>query len=149
MTLTLRPLHTYEPPDGLTVAELDPAERWRSPRPQSAPQITVEPSEPDFRGTLTKMLEVLDGRRPIGQLRTLFTDTVYEATLTRLRTMPPSGVRYVLASMHVCWPSIDAVELSGRVETSHHGSPHRRAQAYTARLERRTETWQCTTWRIL
>jgi hypothetical protein len=149
MTPTLRPLHAYEPTDGLTVTDLEPAQRWTSPRPQTVAQVTVEPSEPDFRATLTKMLEVLDGRRPIGQLRTLLADTVYEATLTRLRTMPPRGVRYVLGSMHVCWPAAGAVELTGRVETSHRGSPHRRAQAYAVRLERHEDTWVCVFWRIL
>jgi hypothetical protein len=149
MTPTLRPLRAYEPPNGLTIAELEPAERWRSPRPLTVPQVTVETSEPDFRATLTKMLEVLDGRRHLGQLRTLLTDSVYEATLTRLRMMPPTGVRYLLASMHTCWPTPDAVELTGRVETTHRGSTHRRTQALVARLERHDTTWRCVVWRIL
>jgi hypothetical protein len=145
MTPTLRPLRGYEP----SHTDLEPPERWSSPRPLTEPQVTVPHDEPDdgqFRVMLTKVLEVMDGRRPIGQLRTLLTDPVYEATLTRLRMMP-TGVRYLLYSVHTCWPAPGVVELSGRVETTRQGS--RRAQALAARLERRHGTWRCVFLRII
>jgi hypothetical protein len=150
VTPTLRPLRGYEPSGALTVADLGPTERWSSPRPSAEPQVTVaeEPDDGQFRVMLTKILEVLDGRRHIGQLRTLLADPVYEATLTRLRTMP-KGVRYSLYSIHTCWPNADAVELSGRVETGWRGSRRRRVQALVVRVERREGAWRVVFLRML
>ena len=143
MTPTLRPLRGYEP------TGLEPPDRWSTPKPRTEPQVTVADAKPDdgqFRAMLTKVLEVLDGRRPIGQLRTLLADPVYEATLTRLRTTP-RNVRYLLYSVHACWPVMDAVELTGRLEVARDGP--RRSLALAARLERRQGAWQCVFLRII
>jgi uncharacterized protein DUF6459 len=149
MTPTLRPLHGYEPTGNHAITDPDPDERWSSPRPRTEPQVTMAGAKPDdgqFRVMLTKVLEVLDGRRHIGQLRTLLADPIYEATLTRLRTTP-RDLRYLLYSVHACWPAPDAVELTGRVETAR-GSA-RRFQALAARLERRQGTWKCVFLRLI
>jgi Family of unknown function (DUF6459) len=160
MSPTLRPLRGYEPTGQLTDAELlaagletfQPPERWASLRPVTEPQVTVQPdglNETPFKQMLTKVLEVLDGRRQIGQLRTLLASPVYEATLTRLRVTPPTGLRYRLQSVHSCHLPPNTIELCGRVETTRRGSSHRRSQALAARLERRRDTWQCVFLRIL
>jgi hypothetical protein len=138
---TLRPLRTYEPPDT--------PERWTTPKPQTTPQITLPPTGPTdahLRKLLTKLLEVLDGRRPLGQLKSLLANPVYEATLTRLRTKP-HGVRYQLYSLHACWPSDTAVELMGRVEALRRGG--RRALAVVVRMELTPDGWQCVFLRLL
>jgi hypothetical protein len=139
---TLRPLKTYEP--------LDLPERWTTPKPQTAPQLTLPPTRPTtahLRTLLTKFLEVLDGRRPIGQLKSLLANPVYEATLTRLRTKPHS-VRYQLYSLHTCWPTDTAVELMGRVEALRPGG--RRALAMVARMELTPDDeWRCVFLRLL
>lgn len=143
VTPTLRPLRGYEPTDD------DVLERWTTPRPLTAPQLTLDTETPDdaqLRTILTKVLEVLDGRRHIAQLRALLTGPVYEATLTRLRTMPPA-TRYQLYSVHTCWPNQDVVEMTGRLETLRPG--YRRAQALAARMERREGVWMCVFLRIL
>jgi hypothetical protein len=168
----MRPLRGYEPSSRLgaelaaielkaaslkAASELEaahleafaPPERWSSLRPVTEPQVTVQPDGQDdgaLRQMLTKVLEVLDGRRQIGQLRTLLANPVYEATLTRLRMTPPTGIRYRLHTVHSCHLAPNAIELCGRVETS---GAHRRAQALAARLERRHSTWQCVFLRIL
>jgi hypothetical protein len=145
MSLTLRPLRTYEPDEGF-----EPPERWSTLQPAPDAQVTIEaPDEPDdepFRRMLTTVLEVLDGRRPIGQLRTLLAPAVYEATLTRLRTMP-AGIQYRLRSVHSYRVHADAIELCGRVEAMLRAG--RRARALVARLERRDGTWHCVVLRIL
>jgi hypothetical protein len=149
--LTLRPLDKNEPTTRLTASYAE--ERWASPRPVVEPQVTVVPRDsPDngpYRQMLTRVLEVLDGRRPIGQLRSLLTGPIFEATLTRLRMTPPSGVRYQLQSVHSCRPGPDVVELCGRVEVTRGGSHERRAVALTARLELHFGAWQCVFLRLL
>ncbi|TCO65703.1 Rv3235 family protein [Actinocrispum wychmicini] len=145
MTPTLRPLRGYEPTDEIP---LD-LERWATPKPMVEPQLILTEETPDdgqLRTMLTKVLEVLDGRRHIAQVRTLLADPIYEATLTRLRTMP-AATRYQLYSVHTCWPTPNAVEMTGRLETTRPG--HRRAQALTARMERRQGIWTCVFLRIL
>ncbi|GAB3909488.1 Rv3235 family protein [Kibdelosporangium lantanae] len=141
MIPTLRPLSGYEPPDL--------PERWTTPKPQTTPQLTIPPTRPttpNLRALLTKLLEVLDGRRPIGQVKSLLANPVYEATLTRLRTKP-HGVRYQLYSMHTCWPAETAVELMGRVEAVRAGG--RRALAMVARMELTPDGWRCVVFRLL
>lgn len=138
---TLRPLRTYEPPDL--------PERWTVPRPQETPELALPPARPTdahLRKLLAKVLEVLDGRRPVGQLKSLLANPVYEATLTRLRTKP-QGVRYQLYSLHACWPTDAAVELMGRVEARRPGG--RRVLAVVARMELAEDGWRCVFLRLL
>lgn len=138
----LRPLDLNEPSSQTPETE----ERWSTPVAPVEPQVTVQPAPDDgaYRQMLTRVLEVLDGRRPVGQLRTLLAGPVFEATLTRLRTRPP-GVRYQLQSVHSCRPSPDAVELCARITTAR----DRRSRALVMRLERRQGGWRCVFLRIL
>jgi hypothetical protein len=96
---------------------------------------------------LRRVLEVLDGRRPAGQLRTLLPDTAFEALLTRLRTTRP-GSRHVLRKLRTCYPSTSAVEVSAVIAVT---SPSGRCRviAAAARFERRGEHWPCTVLRLL
>lgn len=152
-----RPLHALGP--GMHLRPLDlnepssqtpePEERWSTPVAPVEPQVIVEPAPDDgtYRQMLTRVLEVLDGRRPVGQLRTLLAPSVFEATLTRLR-MGAQGVRYQLQSVHSCRPSADAVELCARITTRGRGA-QRRSQALVVRLERHRNAWRCVFLRIL
>ena len=159
MPPTLRPLRTYEPANAkprLTWADFtefaEPAERWRSLRPVTAPQVAPPPPDtPDdgaFMQMLTKIVEVLDGRRQIGQLQTLLATSVYEATVTRLRVTPPTGFRHQIQTVHSCRPSPDVVELCARIDTVHIGK-EKRARALVARVERKRGQWQCVFLRVL
>ncbi|MEV4319238.1 Rv3235 family protein [Actinocrispum sp. NPDC049592] len=152
MSLILRPLPAYEPSTELSVADSGAYHRYQCL--PSVPHLAVAPAEPDCRGLVTKILEVLDGRRPITQLRGVLSETVYEATLTRLRTTPPTTIRHTLTTLHTCRPSPTAIELCGRLDTSTTTTtsrPTRTTKAYTARLDLQDETspWTCTFWRIL
>ncbi|MCE7006087.1 Rv3235 family protein [Kibdelosporangium philippinense] len=144
ITPTLRPLHTYEPVHGQI---LKPARRPPAQPPVVEPLVT--PDNAQFMPTVTKILEVLDGRRPLGQLTALVAEPVYQATVTRLRTTPPVGIRYQLSSMHSCQPSAGVVEACGVVEIARHGVRERRAQALACRFEFREERWWCVYFRIL
>jgi hypothetical protein len=158
MSPTLRPLRGYEPAttkSRLTWADFaefsEPAQRWQSLRPVTAPQV-APPETPDdgaFMLMLTKIVEVLDGRRQVGQLQTLLSGPVYEATVTRLRVTPPTGFRHQIQSVHSCRPAMDSVELCARVETVHIGKEKNRVRALVARLERRHAQWQCVFLRLL
>jgi hypothetical protein len=158
--IRLRPLPDYEP------GEPDiPPRRWSSLRPPRGPQLTLvppiapvapvaqPPSEPPPVPTVTlwqllrRVLEVLDGRRPVGQLRTLLPDAAFEALLTRLRTARP-GSRHVLRSLRTCYPSTSAVEVSA-VITVTSPSGRDRVIAAAARFERSGEQWPCTVMRLL
>ncbi|MFC0109876.1 Rv3235 family protein [Kibdelosporangium aridum] len=141
---TLRPLHTYEPIRGQI---LKPA-----PRPTPAPPVVQPQAAPDnaqFTPMVTKILEVLDGRRPLGHLTALVAESVYQATVTRLRTTPPVGIRYQLSSIHCSQPAVEVVEACGLVETAHHGVRERRAHALACRFELRDGRWCCVYFRIL
>nr|WP_052479094.1 Rv3235 family protein [Kibdelosporangium sp. MJ126-NF4]CEL22054.1 hypothetical protein [Kibdelosporangium sp. MJ126-NF4]CTQ92836.1 hypothetical protein [Kibdelosporangium sp. MJ126-NF4] len=144
-TPTLRPLTTYEPIDGQV---LIPAAR----RPETSHQPPEHPVAADngqFTLIATRILEVLDGRRPLGHLRTLVAEPVYQATVTRLRTTPPMGVRHQLSSIHSCRPTVDAVEACGLVETTRHGTRTRRAAALACRFEYAEGRWICVYFRIV
>lgn len=150
--IRLRPLSDYEPDD---VDE--PALRWSSLRPVSGPQLTLAPPAPEpgrppvppaaLAQVLRRVLEVLDGRRPVGQLRSLLPDPAFEGLLTRLRTVGPGG-RHVLRSIHPCYPSPDAVEVSVVIDYRSPGDL-RRVLAVAARFDRDGDRWLCTVFRLL
>ncbi|CAM3452546.1 Rv3235 family protein [Kibdelosporangium persicum] len=143
-TPTLRPLRTYEPIRGQVLVPVR--------RPAPAPPVVqplVTPDNGQFMLIATKILEVLDGRRPLGHLRALVADPVYQAAITRLRTTPPVGVRYQLSSIHSCQPAPEVVEACGLVETARHGVRERRAHAMACRFELHEERWRCVYFRIM
>jgi hypothetical protein len=148
----LRPLPAYEPDEVGA-----PPPRWSSLRPVRGPQLTLAPplappgrppvSEVALARVVRQVLEVLDGRRPVGQLRALLLDVAFEALLTRLRTVSPGG-RHVLRRLRVCYPAPVAVEVSVVMDVHPpHGRPRVRAAA--ARFERDDDGWLCTVLRFL
>jgi hypothetical protein len=141
---TLRPLHTYEPIRGQV---LIPARRPTPALELVEPLVT--PDNTQFTPMVTKILEVLDGRRPLGHLTAFVAEPVYQATVTRLRTTPPVGIRYQLSSIHSSQPAVDVVEACGLVETAHHGTRERRAHALACRFELQDERWWCVYFRVL
>lgn len=147
----LRALPEYEPSH--EPGEEEP-QRWSSLRPAAGPQLTLvaPPRLPEAAVTpeslwrlLVRVLEVLEGRRAVGQLRTLLSDAAYEALLTRLRTTPP-GRAHRLRRLRACYPSPTAVEIAAVIDIG--GTP-RRVCAAAARLERVDETWHCAVFRLL
>src|SRR5687768_14168830 len=153
--LRFRRLPDYEPdcdPDGI-----GPPMRWSSLRPATGPQLRLVPPAPEPDGppvapaalaqVLRRVLEVLDGRRPVNQLRTLLPDVAFGALLTRLRTVRPGG-RRVLRKLRTCYPTRSAVEVSAVIGIS---SPtgRERVVAAAARFERHGDRWLCAVLRIL
>lgn len=148
----LRPLPEYEPSHA--PGEEDPR-RWSSLRPASGPQLTLV--APPQKATVTlealwrllvRVLEVLEGRRAVGQLRTLLSDAAYEALLTRLRTATP-GRAHRLRRLRACYPSPVAVELAAVIDVAAAPGEPRRVCALAARLERVEDGWHCAVLRLL
>jgi hypothetical protein len=147
--IRLRPLPEYEPEDC-------DARRWSSLRPAVGPQLALVPPPPPpdepplhpatLAAVFRRVLEVLDGRRPATQLRTLLPDVAFEALLTRLRTTP-AGRRHVLRRLRTCFPTPHVVEVSAVVVVTAPG--HDRVTAAAARFERDGERWLCTVLRFL
>lgn len=145
-----RPLCDYEP------EHARPA-RWSSLRPATGPQLRLVPPLPahgappvakaSLARVLRHVLEVLDGRRPVAQLRSLLDGPVFEAMLTRLRTTR-SGGRHVLRSIHTCFPSDTAVEVAV-VFDRQPPSGRPRVRAAAARFEYDDGRWLCTVLRFL
>lgn len=150
--LRLRPLPDYEPDD-----DGGPPTRWSSLRPATGPQLRLVPPPPEPDGppvtpaalaqVLRLVLEVLDGRRPVGQLRSMLPDVAFEALLTRLRTMRP-GSRHVLRRMRTCYPTETAVEVTAVIGLRVPAG-RERVVAAAARFERDDDRWLCSVLRLL
>lgn len=148
----LRALPEYEPTHAPGET---PPRRWSSLRPPSGPQLALVAPAQEVTITaealwrlLIRILEVLEGRRNVGQLRALLSDTAYEALLTRLRTTAP-GRSHRLRRLRTCYPSATAVEVAAVIDiAAGSGQPHR-VCAMATRLERSGEAWHCAVLRLL
>ncbi len=145
----LRPLPEYEPTPG------EPPRRWTSLRPASGPQLRLVARPDEARvtpaalgGLLVRVLEVLSGRRHVGQLRSLLSDPAYEALLTRLRTSP-AGRLHRLRRLRASYPSPTAVEVAAVIDIATGIPEPRRVCALAARFERVEEAWHCAVLRLL
>ncbi|MCT2586261.1 Rv3235 family protein [Actinophytocola gossypii] len=152
--VVLHALTHYEPTH--ETDDPGPLGRWSSLRPVRGPQLTLvgPPAEPvaptpEVLGRLVcHVLEVLDGRRSVTQLRTILSDPAYEALLTRLRMTTP-GRRHRLRSLHTCYPTSTAVELSAVIEVSDRSKERPRIRAAAIRFDRVDDRWHCAVLRIL
>lgn len=131
----VRRLAEYRPPSAeATIARIEPSAG-------STPNDTMrrQPSQRELRGLLVTVLEVLDRRRPTGQLATLLSITDCRALCYDI-TRP--GPRRLL-SMRVSAPAPGAVELSATI--NHAG----RVRALVARLELAGQRWHCVLLRLV
>ena len=148
----LRRLPDYEPDDGD-----GPPMRWSSLRPATGPQLRLVPPTPEADGppvppaalaqVLRRVLEVLDGRRPVQQLRSLLPDVAFEGLLTRLRKVRP-GSRHTLRRLLTCYPTRTAVEVTA-VIGMRVPEGQVRVLGAAARFERHDDRWLCAMLRIL
>jgi Family of unknown function (DUF6459) len=118
-------------------------EHRTTPRPHlTLVRSTQDPPPPEPPGTpevgllLTGVLEVLDGRRPAGQLARLLPCRYQRALLTSALAVGV-GPR-TLRSVHLSRTAQDAVDLCARIE---HGG---RSRAMTGRLALRRNRWEFT-----
>ncbi|MBV9845908.1 MAG: hypothetical protein JOZ47_12650 [Kutzneria sp.] len=91
---------------------------------------------------LTAVVEALDGRRPVDQLRARLDPLGYAAIRTRASvrvTRSPSRIR----SVRLCRPAARVVELGAVVDVD------RRARALAARFEMADDSARCTALRLL
>jgi uncharacterized protein DUF6459 len=96
---------------------------------------------------LRQVLEVLDRRRPVDQLRRVLPADEVERLLARLLAVRPGG-RHVLRSIHTCAPSDTALEVCAVIGYRPPAGP-RRVLAAVARFEDDGERWRCTLLHLL
>lgn len=147
------------PPDPDEFDFDDPTVRWATP-PQIPLRQLPDPPPPedcpvwDEPGEvrdlqwrlLCLILEVLDGRRPPGQLRGFVTPSVYESLVTR-RSRSVPGRQHRLRTLHTCRPARGVLEVCGTITVT--TGRHIRALAVAARVEQRRSRWLCTVLRPL
>ena len=147
----LRALPEYEP----SYAPGETPPRWSSLRPASGPQLTLvtAPQEPTITPealwrVLMRILEVLEGRRNVGQLHALLSAPAYEALLTRLRVTTP-GRAHRLRRIRTCYPTPTAAEITAVIDSAPTPGERARVCAMATRLERVDDAWQCAVLRVL
>ncbi|RZS34002.1 hypothetical protein EV193_110152 [Herbihabitans rhizosphaerae] len=162
--LIIRPLPEYEPPTERLPPDGDPdaaEEDWPNLYPATGPQLTLvlpvterpasqerddrDATDLGLRRMMTVVLEVLDGHRPVGQLRTLLTNPAYESLLTRVRA---STARHRLRSLYTCRPADGVIELCATVNVTTRDG-RRRVLAAAGRVELTRRGWRCTVLRML
>jgi hypothetical protein len=151
----LRALPEYEPsrrtgPPGpaAAAAPLPPIAAPAPPRPPGMP-TWAESGRTRARLALLVglILEAVDGRRPLDQVRDLVVPAVYASLCTRRRQV--LGRRHRLRSLHTCRPRPDTVELCATVAISQGQRPPRYA-AFVARFVDEGPTGlRCTVFRQL
>ncbi len=100
------------------------------------PPVPEPPKAADIQRVLTGVLEVLDGRRPAGQLAEVLPCKYQRALLTTALAAGP-GPR-TLRSVHVSRTTAGIVDLCARIE--HAG----RSRAMTGRMVVRADRWEFT-----
>jgi hypothetical protein len=170
-SVRLYALPEYEPPllSSPPDPDGDPTARWSSLDPVPLQRVRVCPpvfSPPEdapvwdetgpLRDTLWRMLclilEVMDGRRPIGQLRPAVDARLYEALLTRSRQFGAAGTVHRPRSLHTCRPVANTVELCATVHVSAPSTNLRRRPdviTVAGRVEHHRGRWLCTVLRPL
>ena len=143
--IVLRALPGYEPkpgprrPQHITRRQL----RVVADPPPAPPPMGEVPAAlvARIRGLVNQVLEAIDGRRPVGQLRPHFTATVFSSVQTRARgRIAPRRSR--LHSLHTRQPTAGVVEACGVAEID------ARPRALAARFEMR-DPLRCTVFRVL
>ena len=156
MTVLALPGDDYEPTRRLPDCEPGmPPQRWsggvRRPSlrllPPPAPAIRPRTPPPALVRVLRQVLEALDGRRPVEQLRPLLSRTVRHDLLARLREVGTGG-QHTLRSIHTCRPAADVVEVSVVIDYRPPAGPPRVVAAAT-RFERDGARWRCTVLALL
>jgi Family of unknown function (DUF6459) len=139
------PVVDYEPPPlgaGATVS----AALHRSPRrpPPSFHRVVREPSPPRAAAvfadaSLRRVLEVIDRRRPISQLRALIAPALMDTVVAMARSPHPAVATLRRVRLRVVDPvdtEVEAAEVFGTYSRA------QRVRAIAARIERSAERWR-------
>lgn len=150
MSVPALPGDEYEPTRRLPDCEPGlPPQRWSSgvrrrnlrlvPPPEPALRPRTPP--PALVRVLRQVLEALDGRRPVEQLRPLMSRNARHDLLARLRDVGRGG-QHTLRSIHTCRPAADVLEVSVMIDYRPPVGPPRVVAAAT-RFERDGARWRC------
>lgn len=145
----------YEPTATPTASVACPhcggAVRFPEPRADVRPDVRIVPPVVSFDVTVVRepvgrvlgtLLEVLDGRRPADQLRTVAEPVVVRYARAARPTRPPQRVARVL-SLRVSRPAEQAVEAAAVISLGG------RIRAMASRFEQSPQGWRCAAVRIL
>ncbi|MGH3620327.1 MAG: Rv3235 family protein [Sciscionella sp.] len=155
----LRRLAEYEPAHGASGDDTPPDGKRRtethSARPAQEDAREKEkkalrgeragggPTRAALHGLVRSVLEVLDGHRPVTQLRELFDERAYTTIVAAVRTRTRTRASRRLRRLYPCIPAEGVVELCATVDDGP------RVRAATARMERRGGRWRCTQFCLL
>lgn len=101
------------------------------------------PSRSELHALLRAILEALDGRRPVEQLRHRFSDHCYRTLLRQRRDENGHGRVRCLTRVHTCRPAQGVIELCATIRRSG------RMEAAAARIEFDHLGWRCTAMLLL
>ncbi|GAA3434524.1 Rv3235 family protein [Kutzneria kofuensis] len=143
--IVVRALPGYEPKTSPLRAQRITRRRLRlvedlPPQPPAADEVPAALVD-RIRHLVNQVLEAIDGRRPVGQLRPHFTPTAYSAIQTRSRGRATPN-RSRLRRLHARQPTAGVVEACGLAEID------ARPRAIAARFEVR-EALRCSVFRVL
>lgn len=148
--ITLRPLSDYEPPLGqpAILRRDNPHRRLHAvverPAKKSVKPETIDPAiQLAVRRLLTAVVEVLDGRRSVSQLRSQFGEKAYASLETRARGVKRSMRPSKLRIGRLCQPTPKAIEISATIDNGH------RVRAMAARVDFADTTLCCNVLRLL
>lgn len=153
--MTVTPVVDYEPPT-LSHMSAPPSAPLRrapsSPRPHAVQQAPAAPPSDQLRGAavfadgaLRRVLEVIDKRRPLTQLRPLLAGGLFDAlpAMTRLDTTQQTAAVLRRVRLQAADGDETAVEVSATY------SRGRRVHALACRIERRVTLTGAQRWQIV
>lgn len=143
--MRLRALADCEPDGPATCRGSRPPEVAGGPPAAEAPVAVTPPgpTQAELRRLVGAVLEVLEGRRPVTQLKRYLGATCYEALRTRAAAEARRRRSHRLCRLHVSRPAARSIELCATVEVGD------RMLAAAASVEIARHGWCCTTLRFL
>lgn len=158
MSVHLFALPEYEPPLRPVPPDPDELDGFAVPAPIPPPPPVPLAEAPmwDERGPVRErlwrlvrlVLEVLDGRRQLDQLREMLNPAVYQSLLTTHRRTG-TGWQHRLRTMHTCRPAPDVVEVCATLALVSARTGRGRIVAVAARVVEREGGLVCTALRLL
>lgn len=139
---TTRPVPVSTSTSLAPVTGLAPTDPPTGETPREAP-AERGPSRSELHALLRAILEALDGRRPVEQLRHRFSNHCYRILLRQRRDENGQGRVRCLNRVHTCRPAQGVIELCATIRRSG------RMEAVAARIEFDHLGWRCTAMLLL
>lgn len=143
----LRRVADYEPDGAPSGTATLPSPRTDEAVPlvtrQPGSGVARVPSRAELHRLVRAVLEVLDGKRPVAQLKRYLGETCYEALRTRATTEAGRRDHHRLSRLYLSRPAARSIELCATVEVGG------RLLAAAGNVEIARHGWRCTSLRFL